>query len=391
MSTNLVSNITQILNSNIIDRVASALGIDRARVESAIKGGVPALLAALTSLVSTQRGASLLNSAIAQQQSGFLSNLAGMIGGTGQKAFVDAGSNALTSLLGGSTMSALTNAVGGYSGVGESGAKSIMGLLGPVVMGALGQQQRASGLDASGLANLLMSQKDNIRRAIPAGLAASLSETGLFDSVIGSSEVRDDSTAARNAASARYVTAAPKESGWNAGWVLPALAVLALAGLAWNFLSRPKPVETAVVEGPAKPDTRITTGAIPDRTVTAAIPSLEALRGIKVGDVDYGAQVADAVGKVRSSLGRITDENSAKAAVADLNGSVGEFNKLAGMLNQLSRENRKSLANAIAAARPTLDRLFDAALQIPGVSAVIKPSVDSIRAELDTLATVSPA
>ena len=115
--------------------------------------------------------------------------------------------------------------------------------------------------------------------------------------------------------------------------------------------------------------------------------SLENLRGIKVGDVDFGAQVANAVNGLRSSLEGITDETSAKSAMAPLEGFVGEFNKLAGMSSQLSPQNQQSLANAITATKPMLDRLFDKALQVPGVSALIKPSIDSIRTELNTMAT----
>ena len=152
MSTNLVSNITQILSSNLMTRVASSLGLDRAQVERALQAGVPALLAALSSLVSTPRGATALSAAVAQQQPGVLSSLASTIGGSGQKALIDTGASVLTSLLGSSTLSTLTNAVGQYAGIGDSGSKSLMGLLGPVVMGVLGQQQRASGLNSSGLA-----------------------------------------------------------------------------------------------------------------------------------------------------------------------------------------------------------------------------------------------
>ena len=169
MATNLVSTITQVLSSNFVSRVASSLGLDGAQAEKALQAGTPALLAALTSLVSKPAGAAVLNGAVAQQQPGVLTSLANMIGGSGQKALIDTGASTLTSLLGGTTMSALTNAVGQYAGIGEAGSKSIMGVLGPVVMGVLGQQQRAGGLDATGLANLLASQKDDIARALPAG------------------------------------------------------------------------------------------------------------------------------------------------------------------------------------------------------------------------------
>ena len=164
MSTDLVSNITQVLSSNLIARIASSLGLDKTVAEKALQAGVPGLLAALTSIVSKPAGAAALNGAIAQQQPGVLSSLASMIGGSAQKSLIDTGTSTLTSLLGGTTTSALTNAIGQYAGIGDAGSKSLMGLLGPVVMGVLGQQQRASGLDATGLANLLASQKDNIAR-----------------------------------------------------------------------------------------------------------------------------------------------------------------------------------------------------------------------------------
>ena len=51
------------------------------------------------------------------------------------KALIDQGASVLTSLLGGKTVSALTDAVGEYAGVTGSGSKSLLGLLGPVVLG----------------------------------------------------------------------------------------------------------------------------------------------------------------------------------------------------------------------------------------------------------------
>ena len=228
MSTNLVSTITQVLSSNFVSRVASSFGLDGAQVEKALQAGAPALLAALTSLVSKPAGAAVLNGAVAQQQPGVLTSLANIIGGSGQKALIDTGASTLTSLLGGTTTSALTNAVGQYAGIGEGGSKSLMGLLGPVVMGVLGQQQRASGLDATGLANLLASQKDNIARALPAGFASYLSGTGILDHITGPT-ARPEPAYARS----------PSSSTTTPSWLLPALGILAIGALAWYLFSGP--------------------------------------------------------------------------------------------------------------------------------------------------------
>jgi hypothetical protein len=65
-----------------------------------------------------------------------------------------------------------------------------------------------------------------------------------------------------------------------------------------------------------------------------------------------------------------------------------EFDQLTGVVNQLSPENRKILADLVASVRPNLDQLLDKALAIPGVAAIMKPTVDAIRAKLDTLTKV---
>jgi hypothetical protein len=65
-----------------------------------------------------------------------------------------------------------------------------------------------------------------------------------------------------------------------------------------------------------------------------------------------------------------------------------EFDQLTGVLNQLSPENRKMLADLLASIRPNLDQLLDKALALPGVGPIIQPTVDVIRAKLDTLTKV---
>jgi hypothetical protein len=253
MTTNLVSTIAQVLTSDVAARLASNLGIDRAQVESSFRAGIPGILAALTSLVSKPAGASMLDRAVSQQEPGLLNNLASMLGGPAQATLIDNGTSTLTSLLGGATMSALTSAVGRYVGLGTETSKHLMGLLGPVALGVLGQQKRASGLDASGLASLLTSQKDSISRAMPAGFADYLSGTGILDRVAPTTTT---TTTRINPSS----YASPQLSSRNLGWILPALAILALGGLAWYMFHTP--TETVATLPPAKVEAPI---RAPDR------------------------------------------------------------------------------------------------------------------------------
>ena len=59
-----------VLTPDLLARVASGLSIDRTLVEKGSSATVPALLAALTSLVAKPGGAAKLSNAVAQQQPG---------------------------------------------------------------------------------------------------------------------------------------------------------------------------------------------------------------------------------------------------------------------------------------------------------------------------------
>jgi hypothetical protein len=405
MSANLISSITQVLSSNVIARIASSLGLDRSQVDKALQAGVPGLLAALVSLISRPGGVSALTGAIAQQQPGLLSSLSKVVGGPTQNSLIDSGTSALNSLLGGSTTSLLTNAVSQYVGLGGGVSKSLIGLLAPVVIGVLGQEQRANGLDANGLADLLESQKDNITRALPAGFSKYLGGTGILDSLTGDERVASATTASARpsytTSSAERYAAEPHASSSLGRWVLPALAVLALLGIAWSLRTGSSPEVTAVTTPPTQTETPVASGAnsvAPSSTgistgiagadvMPAPFQALDNIRGVKIGETDVGAQLATALDGMRASLSSIKDEASAQAAVQPLSNSAGEFARLNKLIDQLSPDVRKTVVNAIVATRPTLDQLFDKALAIPGVSALIKPTVDSVRSEFDALST----
>ena len=316
---------------------------------------MPGLLAALISLVSKPAGASKLTDVVARQEPGLLSSLANVIGGSNQKAFIDKGANTLTSLLGGSAVSGLTDALGRYAGIGEGGSKSLLGLLGPAVLGILGQEQRDRGLDASGLARLLTSQKDSVAAALPSGFSKYLGDTGILD------DVTTTKFASRTT---------DKSSIWP--WLLGALALLVLGGLLWRLLS-PHPQEVVETK--------------PSQIEVPYTDLLAKLRGVKVGDVDVGELANSAITGLRSSLEGITDESTAQAAVPELTKADSQFDQLSGLLGQLPPEARKTLAGLVAAVRPSLDQLIDKALAIPGVGAIVKPAVDAIRSKLDALAT----
>lgn len=249
-TTNIVSLITQFITPEMLGRIAAALGTDRALVQKAIAAGVPGILAALTSALAKPGGAAKIENAVAQQDPGGLADLSRMVGTPQQENVVKQGFNSLSSLLGGSTTNVLTTALGKYAGLGNTGAKGLVGLLGPLVMGVLGQHQAAQGGGASGVANLLKSQADNIARAMPSGFANALKGTGILDQL-------------PSAAAMTPTAQLPPRRAATGNWVLPVLAALALFGFGWYMLTRGGP-DTATdttqtqAQTPSPSDSRFT-------------------------------------------------------------------------------------------------------------------------------------
>jgi hypothetical protein len=356
MATNLVSQIAEALDPSIVSRIASALGLNHTSTQKAIVAAVPGLLAAIISLASRPNGANKLDATVSKQDPAALTQLANILGTPNQSSFIDKGASILGSLLGGSTESALASALGKYAGIGEGSSKSLLGLLGPAVLGMLKQEQRDRGLDASGLARLLTSQQDSVLHALPSGFSKYLDQAGLLDDVRGSA--------------AKAVPSSAKPS--LLPWLLGALLLLALGALLWRLLATPPDAQTPQ----------------PVQAEETYDDLLGKLRGVKVGDVDVGELANSAIAGLRTSLNSIKDEASAQTAVPELSKVDSQFDQLRGLAGQLSPETRKTLAEVVAIVRPSLDQLMDKVLEIPGVAALVKPAVDAIRSKLDVLAKV---
>jgi len=233
----------------------------------------------------------------------------------------------------------------------------LLGLLGRVVLGTLKKHQGASGLDASGLANLLTSQKDHIAEAMPSGIANVLGGTGVLHSI----GERANEAARSTGSAVRRVTHQPPSLNWLA-WAIPIIALL----VAGYFLI---PQTSPTVETPATATTQ---------------PAAETV-GLMVDGVDIGASVSSTIGTVKTTLESITDSATAQTALPKLEEATGALDKMSGVVGKLSPEQKTAFIGHITAARPALDPLFDKVLAIPGVSDIAKPTIDGLRVKLEAL------
>jgi hypothetical protein len=343
MSTSLISIASQYLTPELLSKVSSTMGLDRSVIGKACSAAIPALFGRFANLASTPDGARTLFSAVSRQNINILDDLPNAVGRVAQQGLGDSGS--LGSLLGGSSISSLSGAIGRFAGLSQSSASSLLGMVAPVLMAILGKQSAEQGLDSSSLARLLASQKDSISAAMPSGFRESSAS---------------ERAAPQSRFSARNIQQASR--GNTLAWVLPLIAV---GLLAWWFLGNRGTTNVVEQTKPVSPQAQT--------NVTVA------------GGVDLKASAQKAIENVNTTLEGIKDESSAQAALSKLQSAGTELDNVIKLSTQLPEAGKKALGGVIAAAQPATTQLFDKVLEIPGVKEVAKPQIDSLKAKIDTL------
>src|SRR5215831_10420305 len=160
------------LTPDVIKSASSLVGESESSTRQTLNGAVPSVMSGLVNLVSSRDGAN---------------NLAGLIRDGGYSAVVDnvrslfSGGSATTNILSaapqllgtifGGRSSGVADLLGRASGVSSSSATKLLSLAAPLVLGVMGKRASAQGLNATGLANSLLSEKSDIAAAAPAGLS----------------------------------------------------------------------------------------------------------------------------------------------------------------------------------------------------------------------------
>ena len=259
MANDIVSAISSFLTPELLGKLATASGLDRAMTQTAVSAAVPSILSGLARIAGSPGGARQLAAAVADQPSDMLGTIARNFTGSAQMA--EKGTGVLSSLLGGSTLTELASAVGRFSSIGDGPARTLLGLLTPLIMGVLGRDQQAAGLDVNGLARMLTGQAKQIAAAMPAGFSRLIEASGFQEGIgpASSSDRRpyDRPRAAYEAppaASMQRAASDPTARQQRVTWPYWVLPLLAVGGLLWYALSPSNTVEPArTTETTAKP------------------------------------------------------------------------------------------------------------------------------------------
>jgi outer membrane protein OmpA-like peptidoglycan-associated protein len=165
-----------VITPDIVREASSATGESDAATRATINGAIPSVLMGGLELGSTQAGAERLTQMIsdggygAETVSGF-GHL--ITDANSRQSLENSGEQLLTSLFGSRT-DAVSHAVAQAGGVRHSSASHLMRLIAPLVMGMIGKQISARGLDTRGVMNMLMGERSSVVASLPAGVARAL-------------------------------------------------------------------------------------------------------------------------------------------------------------------------------------------------------------------------
>lgn len=148
--------ITQRIAGGAAGQLAQRLGISEGTAQTAVQLAVPLILAALARNASKPQGAQELHHAVTTDHDGsILDQLTSYIGNPETAN----GSGILGHVLG-ERRPVVENNLAQATGLNQNSAGSLLEMLAPVVMGAVGREQQQKGLDADGLSEFLVQQQE---------------------------------------------------------------------------------------------------------------------------------------------------------------------------------------------------------------------------------------
>jgi outer membrane protein OmpA-like peptidoglycan-associated protein len=223
----ILDSVMGMLGPQVAGPVASQLGESTDSVQRGLQTGAAAMLAGLAAKAGQQGFLSQIFGLITNPANtpGALSSLTSNLGSvtSGSSPLAGLGSQLLSTIFG-SNMTSVTNGIGGATGLASNKVGTLLSMAAPLVIGALGQHVRQSGMSAGDLGNALKAEAPSFQRFLPASLGSMFS--GVSSAVAG--------------APAKVAATGNK---WL--WPLVILALLIL-GLIWFFNRSKEPVSNAV-------------------------------------------------------------------------------------------------------------------------------------------------
>lgn len=181
----LLNTIINNFGDDAVRAASRSLGIESKMVQTALGAAVPLLLTALLRNSSKEEGAESLHKAVVNDHDGsLLDNLTDFIPNYQESS----GSGILKHVFG-EKRNSIEDLLGKTSGLQQNQAGSLLEMLAPIVMGALGKETRSNNLDTSGLRNIIQeAQQESTEKQLKGG-------GGLIEQFLdadGDGDIKDD-------------------------------------------------------------------------------------------------------------------------------------------------------------------------------------------------------
>ena len=241
----IVDSLMSMLGPQIVGPIASRLGESPDAVQKGLQSGSAALLAGIAAKADHPEFLSELSGLLTNpaNTSGALaeaaSNPASSTTGTAASPLADLGSR-FTSAIFGPGQSAVTDAIGNFSGLGAGKAASLLAMASPLVLGFLGQHLRTNNMTATDLAGSLKSEAPRLEAFLPSGFRSLLGVGGPPPPHIPHFDTTD-----------------PSGEAGIGRWLIPLLILGAIVIVALWYFNRPKPAPVVATPPP------VTTPAVP--------------------------------------------------------------------------------------------------------------------------------
>lgn len=251
MATSLLDGLKGLVTPDLLSTAARSLGESEASVGAGLSASFPTILAGLAGKAGNAQAMRPFFDIISSpaNDASVLRDPRLAVTATPDSPLGAAGAQLLSGLFG-PQLSSVGDVVGRASGLRSGAGGSLLGLAAPLVLGVLGNRVRSGGLNPAGLASMLLGERDQIARALPAGLASILGLT----SILGAKEV---------GRKADIATPPPVSAPSKSRWLWPALAALALVAVLWGVSRNRRPAAVEETVGTVK-------GAVADAGDTLA-------------------------------------------------------------------------------------------------------------------------
>jgi hypothetical protein len=164
----LLDMLQQRLGGDAVNQISNRIGADPGTTGNAIDAALPLLISAMARNASDTNQAQSLARAVSNDHDGsVLDDVPSYVGRASEKP----GAGILRHVLGG-RQQAVQQGLSQATGLDAGKAGTLLTMLAPLVMGAIGRTQRENSLDAGGISTLLTGEQEHLKQSAPGVMGA---------------------------------------------------------------------------------------------------------------------------------------------------------------------------------------------------------------------------